>query len=126
MPRRGGRIAGRLFSSLTLVIVRLCAVVVRSIGASIRSAVALPKNNSVLSPDNGSCCFLRISEKNLLLAWCDGDLDMQITAFSNWDEIAPHTESWDRLACGVPFRTWAWLSSWWRHYGPQSPDDLGT
>jgi CelD/BcsL family acetyltransferase involved in cellulose biosynthesis len=51
---------------------------------------------------------------------------MQIIAFSTWDEIVPHADSWDRLADGVPFRSWAWLSSWWRHYGPQSPDDPST
>ena len=50
---------------------------------------------------------------------------MQIIAFSTWDEIVPHAESWDRLAGGVPFRSWAWLSSWWRHYGPPSPGDPG-
>jgi CelD/BcsL family acetyltransferase involved in cellulose biosynthesis len=46
---------------------------------------------------------------------------MRIVAFSTWDEIVPHADCWDRLAGGVPFRSWAWLSSWWRHYGPQSP-----
>ena len=51
---------------------------------------------------------------------------MQIIAFSTWDEIVPHAESWDRLARGVPFRSWAWMSSWWRHYGPQSHADGGT
>jgi CelD/BcsL family acetyltransferase involved in cellulose biosynthesis len=50
---------------------------------------------------------------------------MQIIAFSTWDEIVPHAESWDRLARGVPFRSWAWLSTWWRQYGPQSPADAG-
>ena len=48
---------------------------------------------------------------------------MQIIAFSTWDEIVPHAESWDRLAGGVPFRSWAWLSTWWRHYGAPSPSD---
>ena len=51
---------------------------------------------------------------------------MQIIAFSAWDEIVPHAESWDRLARDVPFRSWTWLSSWWRHYGPQSPEDRTT
>jgi CelD/BcsL family acetyltransferase involved in cellulose biosynthesis len=51
---------------------------------------------------------------------------MQTIAFSSWDEIVPYAESWDRLARGVPFRSWAWLSSWWRHYGPQSPADAAT
>lgn len=46
---------------------------------------------------------------------------MQIVAFSTWDEIAPHADCWDHLAHGVPFRSWAWLSSWWRHYGPRAP-----
>ncbi len=50
---------------------------------------------------------------------------MQIIAFSRWDELAEHAESWDRLARGVPFRGWAWLSTWWRHYGPSSTDDPG-
>ena len=27
---------------------------------------------------------------------------MQIIAYSRWDEIVPHAESWDRLARGVP------------------------
>ncbi len=48
---------------------------------------------------------------------------MQTIAYSRWDEIVPHAESWDRLSGGVPFRSWAWLSSWWRHYGATSPDD---
>jgi CelD/BcsL family acetyltransferase involved in cellulose biosynthesis len=48
---------------------------------------------------------------------------MQIIAFSHWDEILPHAESWDRLAAGVPFRSWEWLSTWWRHYGAASADD---
>jgi CelD/BcsL family acetyltransferase involved in cellulose biosynthesis len=51
---------------------------------------------------------------------------MQIIAFSRWDEIVPHAESWDRLSGGVPFRSWAWQSTWWRHYGSQSHGDGGT
>ena len=51
---------------------------------------------------------------------------MKTIAFSTWEEIAPHAETWDRLAAGIPFRSWAWLSSWWRHYGPQSSGDPNT
>ena len=51
---------------------------------------------------------------------------MQIIAFSTWEDIVPHAETWDRLAGGVPFRSWAWLSSWWRHYGLPSRGDLST
>jgi CelD/BcsL family acetyltransferase involved in cellulose biosynthesis len=46
---------------------------------------------------------------------------MQIIAFSSWDELVPYADSWDRLARSVPFRSWAWLSSWWSHFGPQTP-----
>ena len=48
---------------------------------------------------------------------------MQIIAFSRWDDLVPYAESWDRLAGDVPFRSYAWLSSWWKHYGSASPDD---
>ena len=42
---------------------------------------------------------------------------MQVFEFGTWDELAPYAEPWDRLAAGVPFRSWTWLSHWWRHYG---------
>jgi CelD/BcsL family acetyltransferase involved in cellulose biosynthesis len=42
---------------------------------------------------------------------------MQVCEFSNLDELAPYAEQWDRLAGGVPLRTWSWLSRWWKHYG---------
>jgi len=35
-------------------------------------------------------------------------------------ELAPYADDWERLAAGVPFRSWTWLSHWWRHYGPQN------
>jgi len=44
---------------------------------------------------------------------------MRIQVFHNLDEINPRAEDWDRLALGIPFRGWTWLSNWWRHY--QSP-----
>ncbi len=43
---------------------------------------------------------------------------MQVFCLSGLDELAPYADDWDRLSAGVPFRSWAWLSSWWRHYGP--------
>jgi len=43
---------------------------------------------------------------------------MQVHCLHDLDELAPYADDWDRLAAGVPFRSWAWLSSWWRHYGP--------
>ena len=35
------------------------------------------------------------------------------------DELAPYAEAWDRLSAGIPFRSWTWMSTWWRHYGDE-------
>lgn len=43
---------------------------------------------------------------------------MQVVRFSTLEPLAPLAAQWDRLAQGVPFRTWDWISTWWRHYGP--------
>ncbi|MGA2619119.1 MAG: GNAT family N-acetyltransferase [Thermoguttaceae bacterium] len=43
---------------------------------------------------------------------------MRIVLFSRLDELVPYAETWDRLAAGVPFCTWAWMSCWWEHFGP--------
>jgi CelD/BcsL family acetyltransferase involved in cellulose biosynthesis len=32
-------------------------------------------------------------------------------------ELAPYRDAWNRLAGDCAFRTWTWLSTWWRHYG---------
>lgn len=32
-----------------------------------------------------------------------------------------HAARWDALARGVPFRSFAWLHTWWRYYGPAAP-----
>jgi CelD/BcsL family acetyltransferase involved in cellulose biosynthesis len=42
---------------------------------------------------------------------------MQVTRYRDFDALAPLAADWDRFARGVPFRSWAWASSWWRHYG---------
>ena len=42
---------------------------------------------------------------------------VQVIRYSTLDELAPLAGHWDRLARGVPFRSWAWMSGWWRHYG---------
>ena len=42
---------------------------------------------------------------------------MRVVEFSALEDLAPYAEAWDRLAAGVPFRSWAWMSSWWRCYG---------
>jgi len=42
---------------------------------------------------------------------------MQIIRYSHLDEILPLASDWDQLGRGVPFRSWAWMSNWWRAYG---------
>jgi len=55
----------------------------------------------------------------------------RVVRFRTLDQLAPLAADWDRLARGVPFRSWAWASHWWRHYGqdpgkPRSKTSLFT
>ncbi len=43
---------------------------------------------------------------------------MQIYRTTTLDEIAALAGEWNSLAGGVPFRTFEWLGTWWRHYQP--------
>ncbi len=45
---------------------------------------------------------------------------MRVYCFTSLDELTPYADDWERLAAGLPFRGWAWLSNWWRQYGPQN------
>jgi len=36
-------------------------------------------------------------------------------------ELEPFRDAWDALAGGCVFRSWTWLSTWWRHYGQGDP-----
>jgi CelD/BcsL family acetyltransferase involved in cellulose biosynthesis len=38
----------------------------------------------------------------------------RISTSEQLQALAPH---WNRLARGVPFRSWQWLGTWWQHYG---------
>lgn len=42
---------------------------------------------------------------------------MHVERISNWNELESLAPAWNQLAHGVPFRSWQWLGSWWRHYG---------
>jgi len=42
---------------------------------------------------------------------------VQVVRFSALEQLAPLAVHWDRLSRGVPFRGFAWMSGWWRHYG---------
>ncbi len=41
---------------------------------------------------------------------------MEVVRFTRIDELQEHADAWDRLAADFPFRSWAWLATWWRHY----------
>ena len=41
----------------------------------------------------------------------------RVVHFTRFDELASYAQDWDRLSQGVPFRSWPWMSCWWRHYG---------
>ena len=43
---------------------------------------------------------------------------MHVRCFTTMEQWLAYTDDWDRLAAGVPFRGWTWLSHWWRCYGP--------
>jgi CelD/BcsL family acetyltransferase involved in cellulose biosynthesis len=32
-------------------------------------------------------------------------------------DLAPYQQRWDELAGDCPFRSWSWLTTWWKHYG---------
>lgn len=50
---------------------------------------------------------------------------MQVYCLCELDDLAPYADDWDRLSGGVPFRSWAWLSVWWRHYGEHAGSRRG-
>jgi CelD/BcsL family acetyltransferase involved in cellulose biosynthesis len=42
---------------------------------------------------------------------------VRLTCF---DELVAYAQEWDRLSQDIPFRSWSWMSCWWRHYGGQA------
>ena len=48
---------------------------------------------------------------------------MRVACFRTFDDLAAYADDWQRLAHGMPFRSWSWLTCWWRHYGPRSPSE---
>src|SRR5206468_3644821 len=47
----------------------------------------------------------------------DTDLRMRVSRIADWNQPPALAQQWNELARGVPFRTWDWMSTWWRHYG---------
>ena len=55
---------------------------------------------------------------------------MRITLARQLEHLEPHKDQWDRMAAGVPTRSWGWLASWWQtfgqgDYGPSVPGKMG-
>jgi len=48
---------------------------------------------------------------------------MRVVRLTSLDDLAPYAEDWDRLSRDIPFRSWSWMSCWWRHYGQQAARD---
>jgi CelD/BcsL family acetyltransferase involved in cellulose biosynthesis len=44
---------------------------------------------------------------------------MCVERISTWPQIAAIGAEWNALAGDMPFRTWDWLATWWKHYGGQ-------
>lgn len=43
--------------------------------------------------------------------------NMQVRHIETIEQLEQLAEAWPCIARGVPFRSLAWLASWWRHYG---------
>lgn len=46
---------------------------------------------------------------------------MLVRCVDNLTELGPYLERWEALAGGCAFRSPAWLTTWWRHYGEGDP-----
>jgi CelD/BcsL family acetyltransferase involved in cellulose biosynthesis len=42
---------------------------------------------------------------------------VDVRCVENIAELEPYRHAWDALAGGCVFRSWPWLTTWWRHYG---------
>jgi hypothetical protein len=42
---------------------------------------------------------------------------MYITRHDDFSDLEADRRTWNEMARGIPFRTYEWLSAWWRHYG---------
>jgi CelD/BcsL family acetyltransferase involved in cellulose biosynthesis len=49
---------------------------------------------------------------------------MTIELISTWNELSSLEAQWNELAGDMPFRSWDWLGSWWKHYGAGSTESL--
>ena len=42
---------------------------------------------------------------------------MYVTILSSRDQLQTLRDQWDEMSGGIPFRTFQWLVTWWKHYG---------
>jgi CelD/BcsL family acetyltransferase involved in cellulose biosynthesis len=42
---------------------------------------------------------------------------MRVSRIEEIEQLTALAPQWNVLARGVPFRTWEWMTTWWRHYG---------
>jgi CelD/BcsL family acetyltransferase involved in cellulose biosynthesis len=45
---------------------------------------------------------------------------MYVEPLNQDSSLAALAGDWNRLTAGVPFRSWPWLDTWWKHYGAKS------
>jgi len=50
-----------------------------------------------------------------------GGAGLRVVEHTSLRTLAPLVDRWNQLARQVPFRSWEWQSTWWRHYGELSP-----
>ncbi len=42
---------------------------------------------------------------------------MHVKQITTWDHLTALEHEWNALAGSMPFRSWDWLATWWKHYG---------
>ncbi|MEM8946651.1 MAG: GNAT family N-acetyltransferase [Planctomycetota bacterium] len=42
---------------------------------------------------------------------------MLVKRIENFADLSPYQQRWDELAATCVFHSWAWLTTWWEHYG---------
>ncbi len=50
---------------------------------------------------------------------------MNVRPITSQGDLAALEPAWNRLANGMPLRSWDWLATWWRHYGQPGRDARG-
>lgn len=88
---------------------------------------ALRKVNiaATLVGDVGSANDWLSPGRKIELLWPQAIADcyMHVERISNWNELESLAPAWNQLAQSIPFRSWQWLGSWWRHYGAGSVNE---